>query len=186
MFVHYWMKVKTAQDSVVMLQTAVFNADSIKTEFSSHHNEITNVEVYSDSTDSTIHAKVEITFQNIDSLNHTKAFRDANISLKDGAENHKIFSQFIPPVATGFGVDAGNLTFTYVYYLPGEVITHNANELSGNKLTWTYKLSDIGKGKTITATFRPYKLKETPVWIYILGCAVLLIVIVFLLKKNKS
>jgi hypothetical protein len=186
MFVHYWMKMVTTQDSMIVNQFNIFNPDSIRNEFSSKYDKIENVEVYNDGRDSTIHAKVELTFQNIDSLNETKAFREANFSLRDGAAGQKIFSQFISPAATGFGFDASLFTITYIYYLPGEIITHNAMEKSSNKLTWKYKLSEIGMGKTLTATFRPFKLKETPIWIYILAFIVLSVVIIFLFRKNRT
>ena len=186
MFVHYWMKMVTTQDSMIVNQFNIFNPDSIRNEFTSKYDKIENVEVYNDGRDSTIHAKVELTFQNIDSLNETKAFREANFSLRDGAAGQKIFSQFISPAATGFGFDASLFTITYIYYLPGEIITHNAMEKSSNKLTWRYKLSEIGMGKTLTATFRPFKLKETPIWIYILAFIVLSVVIIFLFRKNRT
>lgn len=186
MFVHYWMKTSTSQDSSFIAQAGVFNADSVKKEFSSPTSQIKQVEVYTDSSDTTIHAKIELVFQNIDSLNKTLAFKDANFSLKNGAAGQKIFSQFIPPVATGFGVNPESFTLTYIYYIPGDIITDNSTEKSRNKLTWKYKLSEIGTGKTITATFRPFKLKETPVWIYSLAGVVLLVVIIFLFRKNKS
>jgi hypothetical protein len=185
MFVHYWMKVVTTQDSMIANQFSIFNPDSIRKEFTSDYDKIENVEVYNDGKDSTIHAKIELSFQNIDSLNKTKAFREANFSLKDGAAGQKIFSQFIAPTATGFGFDASLFTITYIYYLPGEIITHNAMDKSSNKLIWQYKLSEIGMGKTLTATFRPFKLKETPAWIYILAFIVLSVVIVFLFRKKS-
>ncbi len=186
MFIHYWMRHATPQDSMIVSRFGIFNSDSIRAEFASKYNTIENIEVYSDGNDSTIHAKVEIVFPNIDSLNNTKAFRDVNFSLKDGASGQKVFSQFIPPAATGFGFDASMFDITYVYYLPGDIITHNAHEKSSNKLTWHYKLSEIGMGKTITATYRPFKLKETPGWIYVLALLVLIVVVVFLFKKNRS
>lgn len=186
MFIHYWMRSATAQDSLLVTQFGIFNQDSIKKEFTSNYSNIDNIEVYSDGSDSTVHAKVELTFTNIDSLNGTRAFKDANFSLKDGAAGQKIFSQFIPPIATGFGFDPKLFAIEYVYYMPGDVVAHNANELSGNKLTWKYNLSEIGMGKTITATFRPFKLKETPIWIYALAFSVLVVVIIFLFRKNKS
>ncbi|MGE5498431.1 MAG: hypothetical protein ACM3Q2_10190 [Syntrophothermus sp.] len=186
MFIHYWMKTTTAKDSAFVQQVGVFNQDSVKAEFFSKHSTINRVEVFSDSTDTTVHAQIELAFQSIDSLNNTRAFRESAFALKNGATGQKIFSQFIPPVATGFGVNPELFTVTYVYYIPGDIITSNAASQSKNKLTWTYKLSEIGAGKTITVTFRPFRLKETPVWIYFLAGMVLLVVIVFLFRKNKS
>lgn len=186
MFVHYTMKVATQQDSMFVSQIGIFSPDSIRKEFSSNYSRISKIEVYADSTDTTMHAKIELTFRNIDSLNQAKAFKDANFSLKNGAAGQKIFSQFIPPIATGFGIDASKFYVTYVYYMPGDIVAHNAAAISNNKLTWKYKLSEIGMGKTITATYRPFKLKETPIWIYSLAFIVMAIVIIFLFKKNKS
>lgn len=186
MFIHYWMRSITPQDSLISSQFGIFNPDSIKSEFGSGYSQINDIEVYNDGTDSTIHAKVEITFKSIDSLSKTKAFKEANFSLKDGAAGQKVFSQFITPAATGFGVDGSSFSITYIYYLPGDIIAHNAHDLSNNRLTWKYTLAEIGSGKTITATYRPFKLKETPVWIYGLAIFVLFIVVFFLFKKNKS
>ena len=163
----------------------IFNPDSLKKEFASPQSTVEKVAVYADTTDSTMHAKIELSFTYIDSLNKTKPFAESNFSLKDGAEGQKVFSQFIPPVATGFGVDGSAFTETYIYDFPGEIITHNATSIVKKKLVWSYKLSELGKGKTISVTYRPYKLKETPMWIFVLSGLVLLVVIIFLFKKKK-
>lgn len=186
MRISYWMKLPDNQDLKILDKIGLFNADSIRNQFSSKYNKITNVEVYSDSTDSTTHAKIEITFNHIDSLNYTKAFADEHFSLEDGAAGQKVFTQFIPPFATGFGFDGSNFNVTYKYTFGGDIITHNATREDGRVLIWEYNLSQIGNGKTISVTFKPYKLKETPYWIYLLSGLVLLIVIIFLFKKKKE
>ena len=68
MFVHYWMKVSNAQDSLIVSQFGIFEKDSITKEFLSEYDEIKNIEVYSDGSDSTMHAKIELNFQSIDSF----------------------------------------------------------------------------------------------------------------------
>jgi len=186
MFIHYWMKWGTARDSLIVEQLGIFQQDSVYKEFSSEFNKINNVEVYRDYNDSTIHAKIEFEFNSLDSLNMTPAFRESQLTIKDGEKNTKIFSQFIQPIATGFGFESKDFSLTYIYYLPGEILSHNATEISRNKLTWQYSLAEIGTGKYITASYRPFKLKETPYWIYILSGLVLLIVIVFLFRKKKD
>lgn len=186
MRISYWMKLPD-NESLKMLDTiGLFNADSIRNQFSSKYNKITDVEVYTDTTDSTTHAKIEMSFNHIDSLNFTKAFADEHFALEDGAAGQKVFTQFIPPFATGFGFDGHDFNVTYKYTFGGDVITHNATREDGRVLIWEYKLSEIGKGKTISVTFKPYKLKETPYWIYLLSGVVLLIVIIFLFKKKKD
>ena len=184
MFIHYWMKWNTTRDSLLVEQFGFFQKDSVYKEFSSVFNKIKNVEVYRDFGDSTIHAKVEFDFNSLDSLNMTPAFKKSQLTIKDGEKNTKIFSQFIPSIATGFGFESKDFSLTYIYYLPGEILSHNATDISRNKLTWQYSPADIGTGKFITATYRPFKLKETPAWIYFCAFFVLVVVILYLFSKR--
>ena len=170
----------------ILDKIGIFNPDSIRSEFSSPYSIIKNIKVYTDTTDSTTHAIVDLNFNHIDSLNHTKAFALSQFSLIDGAEGQKIFSQFIPPIATGFGINGNAFHVTYKYTFGGDIIADNATSKDGRTLIWDYTLAQIGSGKTISVTFRPFKLKETPPWIYALSGLVLLIVIIFLFKKKKD
>lgn len=183
---NYWMKYSDTSSVSTMSKLAIFNPDSVKKEFSSKFIRLNNVQTYIDTTDSTIHAVIELNFNNVDSLNTVPAFAQSNFKLEDGAAGQKVFSQFIPPITTGFGINSEQFRVTYNYDIRGEIITHNATNQSGNKLTWSYSLSEIGRGKTISVTFKPYKLKETPKWIYYLAGIVLLIVIFYLFKKKKD
>ncbi|MGK9476605.1 hypothetical protein [Melioribacter sp. OK-6-Me] len=184
MFIHYWMKWTSQRDSIIVEQLGLFNQDSIRKEFTSEFNKLTSVATYRDFNDSTIHAQIEFEFTNLDSLNLTPIFRDSKLSIKDIDDKTKVFSQFIKPIATGFGFESSNFSLTFIYYLPGEILSHNATEITRNKLTWKYSLNEIGTGKYITATYRPFKLKETPSWIYYAALLVLLTVIVFLFTKR--
>ncbi len=186
MFIHYWMKWSTAKDSSLAEQLGIFSKDSVYKEFSSAYSSIKKAEVYKDLNDSTIHTQITLDFNSLDSLNRTPAFRKSELSIKDGPKNTKIFSQFVPPIATGFGYQSKNFSITYVYYLPGETLSHNATEIEMNKLTWKYTPDDIGTGKYITATYRPFKLKETPVWIYFCALGVFIVVVVFLFSKRMK
>ena len=186
MKITFWTKLPDNESIKILDKIGIFNPDSIRSEFSSPYTSIKNIKVYSDTTDSTTHAIVDLTFTNIDSLNNTKAFAASEFSLKDGASRQKIFSQFIPPIATGFGINGSAFHITYKYTFAGDIITHNATDTDGRTLIWNYTLAQIGSGKTISVTFRPFKLKETPPWIYALSGLVLLIVIIFLVRKKKD
>lgn len=186
MFVHYWTELDNPEDTLFINRLGIFNADSIKKEFLSDYLTIDEIEVYRDFRDSTIHAKVVLTFAHFDSLNLSPVFRASKFSILNGPEEIKIFSQFIMPFATGFGINREEFKVRYIYYLPGEILEHNAVDVTRNKLTWEYNLEEIGSGRTITAVYRPFLLKETPKWIYLLCLMVLLIVITFLLKKRKA
>ena len=186
MHIDYWMKLPDEDSRNVAEKIGIFNPDSIRSEFSSNYSNIENVEVYTDSTDSTTHGIVDFTFERIDSLNKTKAFSDANFSFRKGSSGIVEFGQFIPPSATGFGIDATKYRVVYKYKFSGSVISNNANGEEDNTLIWNYTLAEIGGGKNISVTFRPYKLKETPDWIYMLTGTVLAIVIFFLFRKKKD
>lgn len=186
MHIDYWMKFLNEESEIVAENLGIFNADSIQSEFQSRYTKIEDVVVYRDSTDSTTHALIDFSFDHIDSLNKTKVFAESRFSFVEKIGGQVDFSQFIPPIATGFGIDASSLNVTYKYNISGEIISHNAHQISGKSLTWHYKLSEIGGGKTITVTFQPYKLKETPMWIFFLSGAVLILVLFFLLKKRKN
>lgn len=186
MEIHYWMTVPDTIVAKSISNLGIFIPDSIRNEFSSPFVKILDVTTYSDTTDSTIHSVIKIEFSSIDSLNTVKAFAQSEFSLKDGAANQKIFTQFIPPVTTGFGIDASKFYVKYVYEIRGDIITHNATSQNKNILFWQYNLNEIGRGKTISVTFKPYKLKETPKWIYYLAGLVLLVVIIYLFRKKKD
>ena len=185
MIVKYWMKLPEGDTADFIQNNGIFNRDSIKSEYSSPFTKVENIKVYTDTTDTTLHALIEFSFSSIDSLNKLKHFAQSSFSFVDGASGQKVFTQFVAPLAVGFGSDTSALTLTYKYTFPGEIITHNAQTVEGKTLTWKYKQMEVGQGKTISVTFRPYKLKETPVWIYSLCGAVLLLVVFFLFKKKK-
>ena len=186
MRIDYWMKFINEESEKVVDNLGIFNPDSIRSGFQSAYSKVENVNVYRDTTDFSTHAVIDISFNHIDSLNKTKVFTEYNFSFQEKTQGQIVFSQFIPPIATGFGIDASTFNVTYQYTFSGEILSHNAHQISGKTLTWRYSLSEIGGGKTISVTFQPYKLKETPTWIYILSGAVLLLVLFFLLKKRKS
>ena len=186
MKIHYWTKTPDTSSAKFLGKISIFNQDSIKKEFTSPYTKVDGVKVYADTTDSTTHAIVEFSFNSIDSLNQTKGFENAHFTFKDGASGQKVFSQFIPPTATGFGIDGSNFKIQYKYTFSGEIVQHNAQKIEKKTLVWNYTLSDIGTGKTISVTFIPYKIKETPIWIYMMSGAVLLIVIIFLFRRKKD
>lgn len=184
MYIHYWVRWQGAQDTILYNKTPLFTEDSLRQELNRGYIEVNNIDVYKHYIDSTLHSHVEFRFTNIDSLNNGQAFKDFNFQVKPGPGGIETFSQYIPPYSMGFGFSGDSVTISYVYYLPGKIINHNASEMEANKLTWRFTPADISKGVVINATYIPFKLKETPVWIYIFGMVVILVVFVFLFRKK--
>jgi hypothetical protein len=186
MTINYWVLLPDSPSVMIVDKLGLFEPDSIMKEFSSEFNTIKNINIITDTIEGTKRAIIDLSFNHIDSLNEAKAFRDYAFKFEDGAAGQKIFSQFVPPIATGFGMDPSLFNVIYIYTFPGDIIQHNAHSRDKRTLTWSYTLDQIGNGKTISVTFRPFKLKETPYWIYILSGAVLLIVIFFLFRRRKD
>ena len=179
MYVHYWMHMDPELDSLLLTKLGLFNEDSLKNNFTASFTQLNYATVYHNYKDSSLHAQIEFEFTNFDSLNLLQFF-------KGSIEVSLLFCKFIQPITTSFGLYDSKLAVSYIYYLPGEIISHNAHSLSRNKLTWNFNLENIGTGQTITANYIPFKLKETPIWIYSLAGLVIIIVLVFLLKKSKK
>ncbi len=186
MYIHYWMRMHPDLDSLFLTKLGLFNEDSLNSIFQHNFTELNYSKVYHDFNDSSLHTQIEFEFTNFDSLNKLQFFKHSELSVKEGPEDTKIFSQFIQPITTSFGLYDKSLTVSYVYYLPGKIINHNADTHSRNKLTWNFNLDDIGTGKIISANYIPFRLKETPIWIYSLAGLVIIIVLIFLLKKSKK
>src|SRR3972149_6505892 len=74
MKISFWMKSLGNDNSVIVEKIGLFNSDSLRSAFQSPYNTIEDIEVYTDSTDSTMHAIIELTFPSIDSLNNHKCW----------------------------------------------------------------------------------------------------------------
>lgn len=194
-FIHYWMKRKNNfydstksrnyNDSVFIARFYQFNPDTLRKLYTAEHISNLTITTFSDSVDNTIHTQISFNFMDINKLSQLPPLQAFDISYKDGAEGQKVFREFIPPLNAFFTVPDTSLTFKVIVYLPGIVITHNAHELYKNRLTWQYKHTEIGNGKNLIATIKPFKLKETPKWLYYLSGGVILIVFYFLFRKSK-
>jgi len=186
MEIHYWMKATDSASLASVSNLSIFISDSVENEFNFSFLKNFEVSSYVDSSDTTINTKIKFDFISLDSLNMIRSFSQYHFFLTDGAAGQKIFSQFIPPITSGFGLDAENYRIKYIYEFHGDVISHNATSENKRKLIWDYSYSEIGKGKTISVTFKPFKIKETPTFIYFLAGLVFTIVVFYLFRKKRD
>ena len=186
MFIHYWMNMDPDLDSLLITKLGIFNEDSLGKIFNKSFTQMNYINVYNNFGDSSLHAQIEFEFSNFDSLNQLQFFRHSELSVKEGSNETKIFSQFIQPITTSFGFTNKDFKISYTYYLPGDIISHNANSLFRNKLVWSFNIENIGRGKTISANYIPFRLKETPIWIYSIAGFVIVVVLIFLFKKSRK
>ncbi len=184
MFVHYWTKISLPLDSVFYRKVSIFDSNYVKKKFTADFIKLENIESYLDYDDSTAHAKIEFEFTSFDSLNKLPAFNGASFFIRKGPGGTKIFNQTIHPFFFEFGFNPGKYYLKYVYYLPGKIISSNADDVTLNRLTWKFRMDEIKPGTSLHAVFKPFRLAETPAWIYWLAGIILFIVFVFIVKKK--
>ncbi|NLT49743.1 MAG: hypothetical protein GXX85_02350 [Ignavibacteria bacterium] len=185
MYLHCWIKVTEQYDSASLTKFALFNKDSLGNIFTSRFTEVEKIYVYKMNQDSVFHSKVHLSFTHFDSLGLVRGFKNFNFSFSRGPGNTIIFSHVINPFPSVFGIGRGDEEISYTYSLPGEIVKHNATGQKKNNLYWKFKSSDVERFQTLTATYRPFKLEETPKWIYYIALSVLLIVTIFLLRSKR-
>jgi len=186
MFIHYWVKVKLPIDSTFFTRIGVFNKKKIAEVFDAPFVELNEVEVYVNAEDSSLHAQIDFDFKDFNKLVSLKPFKGTSLAITKAPNGNKKFVQFIKPFSLPFEITPGNFSIEYTYYLPGKILNSNANEVSLNKLYWKFTPEELQNGKFLNATFRPFRLNETPKWIYYLAVFVLVVVLVFLFSKKYS
>ena len=185
MSLHYWSNLLYDINSDELKHLTYFNTDFLKKEFSSKYYKLEEIKLYTDSTDGTTHAIINITFNSIDSLNYSRTFQDSKFSLIDDGTGIKIFTQKIPSINDSLVSDSSKYSITYKYTFYGKIYDDNSTEKDGKTLIWKFKPNEIGSGKTIYVKYKPFKLKETPEWIYILMGIVIIIILFFLLRRSN-
>ena len=185
MSLHYWSNLLYDINSDELKHLTYFNTDFLKKEFSSKYYKLEEIKLYTDSTDGTTHAIINITFNSIDSLNYSRTFQDSKFSLIDDGTGIKIFTQKIPSINDSLVSDSSKYSITYKYTFYGKIYDDNSTEKDGKTLIWKFKPNEIGSEKTIYVKYKPFKLKETPEWIYILMGIVIIIILFFLLRRSN-
>ena len=185
MSLHYWSNLPYDINSDELRHLTIFSPDFLKKEFTSKYYNLESIKVYTDTTDGTTHAIINITFNSIDSLNYSRTFQNSKFSLVDDGTGVKIFTQKIPAINDSLLSDSSKYSNTYKYTFYGNIYDDNSTEKDGRTLIWKYKPYEIGPGKTIYVKYKPFRLKETPEWIYILMGIVIIMVLFFLLRRSN-
>ena len=185
MNLHYWSNLAYDINSDDLKHLTFYNTDFLKKEFSSKRYNLEEIKIYTDSIDGTTHGIINITFQSIDSLNYSKSFQSSKFSLIDDGAGVKIFTQTIPSINDSLLSDSSKYSITYKYTVHGKIYDDNSTEKDGRTLIWKFRPNEIGSGKIIYVKYKPFKLKETPKWIYILMGIVIVIILFCLLRRNN-
>ena len=121
MSLHYWSNLLYDINSDELKHLTYFNTDFLKKEFSSKYYKLEEIKLYTDSTDGTTHAIINITFNSIDSLNYSRTFQDSKFSLIDDGTGIKIFTQKIPSINDILASDSSKKIIKYKYTFYGKI-----------------------------------------------------------------
>ena len=99
--------------------------------------------------------------------------------------NKKYKANFVLDTRTSDGQSGSGVDISYTVTLPNKPISHNANSVDGNTLTWT---ADLGEEKAINYEFSLGGISTSLIIIGIIVVAAVAIVIVVIVmgKKNKQ
>jgi hypothetical protein len=136
-----------------------------------------------DSTDA-FSVVIEISFNDIRLLNSAQLFNRFDLSFEDGAPGQKKFSQYIRPQSDKVNPRMQFLS-KFIFEFDGQMITHNAHKVEGDKYIWEFKVQDIGDGKYIEATFAPQDTNYTPFIIAGVVAIFLIFAIGFFIVQKK-
>ncbi|MBM4175229.1 MAG: hypothetical protein FJ213_03505 [Ignavibacteria bacterium] len=185
MEVHYWTDVSSFFLSDSNEEQLSFKEEQIRKNFSAAGIEVNEIKIWKTNSDSIGHALIKLKFEDFNKISECKFFSETKFEFVDGASGQKVFNQSISNTPGGERI-FDRYTISYIYYFPGEVITDNSIRKDDNKLTWSYKLSELGTQKNLTATIKIQKLSSFSDIIIILGILLIVVIWIILIVKKKK
>jgi hypothetical protein len=183
MEIHYW----TSEDNVQWMSNDNFSFQEteVKDRYKGSGITVEEVKVETDPADSTRHVRVELSFKDINKLSETPAFKNTAISFVKEGDNF-VFKQSIKGSSNADGMGMNEYTFRYSYTFPGDVISSNADKADGRTLEWIYKLPELSKDVTLTATVSAGSSWWNTVLIGVAAGGAALLVLFLLAKRRKN
>jgi hypothetical protein len=185
MEVHYWTDVKSFFLDESKDNHLSFEEERIRKNFSAEGIQVDEIKVWKTNSDSIAHSLIKLRFDDINKINRCEFFSNTKIEFIDGSAGQKVFNQSINGSPGGDRI-FDKYTISYIYHFPGEIITDNAAVKEGNKLTWSYRLSELGQGKNLTATIKITKFSSFSDIIIVLGILLIVVLWVILIIKKKK
>ena len=151
MVIHYWTDESVA--NFMSGDRLNFNDADIQQQYQAQGVVVKEATSEMNSVDSTRHMRVTLKFDSISALSNTKGFKGTKFTfVRDGGSI--VFTQAMEANSSAGGLGLEKYSITYVYEMPGEVVSSNATKVEGNKLTWKYKLPELSKEVMLTATLK--------------------------------
>jgi hypothetical protein len=171
MSIHYWTKM-----SNLSMGTAIgkfdFDEQKAKDNYTSANTTVKSLKVEEKPTeDSTKHVMVELDFKDINKLPDAKGFSEVKPSWKEVADGMELKYTLLKDSSAANNMGASDYKVTYSFEMPSEIVSTNGTK-DGQKVSWDYKVSDLGKDIDMTVVVKKPKGKLCGMFGIILGTVV--------------
>jgi hypothetical protein len=172
MSVHYWTKMSSLSMGTT-LGKFEFDETKAKDNYTSSNTTVKSVKVDErPNEDSTKHVMVELDFKDINKLPDAKGFSEVKPSWKEVADGMELKYTLLMDSSAANQMGASDYKVTYSFDMPSEIVSTNGKK-DGQKVSWDYKVSDLGKDIDLTCVVKKPKGKLCGIIGIVLGTAVI-------------
>ncbi len=172
MSVHYWTKMSSLSMGTT-LGKFEFDESKAKDNYTSSNTTVKSVKVEDrPQEDSTKHVMVELDFKDINKLPDAKGFSSVKPSWKEVADGMELKYTLLMDTSAANQMGASDYKVTYSFDMPSEIVSTNGKK-DGQKVSWDYKVSDLGKDIDMTCVVKKPKGKLCGIIGIVMGTAVI-------------
>jgi hypothetical protein len=172
MSIHYWTKMSNFSMGTT-LGKFEFEESKAKENYTSSNTTLKSIKVEDrPQEDSTKHVMVELDFKDINKLPDAKGFSEVKPSWKESADGMELKYTLLKDSSAANNMGASDYKVTYSFEMPSEIVSTNGKK-DGQKVSWDYKVSDLGKDIEMTVVVKKPKGKLCGLFGIVLGTAVI-------------
>jgi hypothetical protein len=180
MKIHYWSKMSNFKMGTTVGKFD-FDKKNAENNYKSSNTDVKSVNVEEKLDDSTKHVTIELSFKDVNELNRAKGFETVKATWKESADGMELKYILAKDSTVSNATDN---TITYEFEMPSEIVSTNGRK-DGQKISWDYKLSDLGK-KDIEMIANVKKPKGKTCGIFGFSIAIELVGLAYITQRNKK
>lgn len=172
MSIHYWTKMSNFSMGTT-LGKFDFEEAKAKENYTSANTTVKSVKVEDrPNEDSTKHVLVELDFKDINKIADAKGFTGTIVTWKEVADGMELKYTLVKDSSAANNMGASDYKVTYSFDMPSEIVSTNGKK-EAQKVSWDYKVSDLGKDIDMTVVVKKPKGKLCGIFGIVLGTAVI-------------
>jgi len=184
MKVHYWTKMSNFSMGTTI---GKFDFDSAKAKenYTSSNTTVKSLTVEDrPNEDSTKHVLIDLDFKDINKISDAKGFDGVKASWKESTDGMELKYTLLMDTSAANTMGASDYKVTYSFDMPTEIVSTNGKK-EGQKVSWDYKVSDLGKDIDMTCVVKKAKGKLCGI-IGIIPAMALIGFVYYRQRKNKK